>query len=133
MGRSNLVIRRPDVWQPLSYRLGLPAEIRELRSCRLDIILLELSVAGCGLWAGFRIRVERPITLFVEGFAPIKARTVWSDSGFAELAFDQHLHLSVVQHMARQSTAFADSAIPAIPRAAHAEFAALAQEMRSGA
>ena len=133
MGRSNLVIRRPDVWQPLSYRLALPAEIRELRSCRLDIFLLELSVAGCGLWAGFRIRVERPITLFVEGFAPIKGRTVWSDSGFAELEFDQHLHLSVVQHMARLSRVFADSAVPAIPRTAHAEFTALAQEMRSGA
>lgn len=131
MGRSNLVIRRPDVWQPLSYRLELPAEILELRSCRLDISLLQLSVAGCGLWAGFRIRVERPITLFVDGFAPIKARTLWSNSGFAELQFDQHLHLSVVQHMARQSTVLADGAALGIPRAAHAEFAVLAQELRS--
>ncbi len=134
MGRSNLVIRRPDVWQPLSYRLELPAEILELRSCRLDISLLQLSVVGCGLWAGFRIRVERPITLFVDGFAPIKARTLWSNSGFAELQFDQHLHLSVVQHMARQSTVLADGAAPlGVPRAAHAEFAALAQELRSHA
>ena len=132
MARSTLVFRRPDVWQPLSYRLELPAEILELRSCRLDVSLLELSVAGCGLWAGFRIRVERPITLFVEGFAPIKARTAWSNSGFAELVFDQHLHLSVVQHMARQSTALADgTSTLGVPRAAHAEFTMLSQELRS--
>ena len=73
-----------------------------------------------------------PITLFVEGFAPIKARTAWSDSGFAELVFDQHLHLSVVQHMARQSTALADSGVaPGVPRAAHAEFATLSQEHKT--
>lgn len=134
MARNNLVLRRADSWEPLSYRLELPAEIRELRSCRLDISLLELSVAGCGLWAGFRIRVERPITLFVDGFAPIKARTEWSSSGFAELVFDQHLHLSVVQHMARQSASIAGSpAVLGIPRAAHAEFASLSQEWKSRA
>ena len=110
--------------------MELPAEILELRSCRLDVSLLELSIAGCGLWAGFRIRVERPITLFVDGFAPIKARTAWSNSGFAELLFDQHLHLSVVQHMARQSAALGDGAAAlGIPRAAHAEFASLSQEL----
>ena len=130
MGRSNLVFRRDDAWWPLSYRLELPAEIREFRSCRLDILLLELSVAGCGLWAGFKIRVERPIMLFVEGFAPIKASTVWSDSGFAELMFDQHLHLSVVQHMARESVACCRRAKPFdVPGAAHAEFATLSQEL----
>lgn len=130
MGRSNLVFRRADTWQPLSYRLELPAEIREFRSCRLDILLLELSVAGCGLWAGFKIRTERPVTLFVEGFAPIKASTAWSDSGFAELMFDQHLHLSVVQHMARESAACRHRATPfGMPSAAHAEFAALSREL----
>ena len=130
MGRSNLVFRRDDTWRPLSYRLELPAEIREFRSCRLDILLLELSVAGCGLWAGFKIRVERPITLFVEGFAPIKASTAWSDSGFAELMFDQHLHLSVVQHMARESAACCRRVMPyGVPSAAHAEYAALSQEL----
>ena len=130
MGRSNLVFRRDDSWQPLGYRLELPAEIREFRSCRLDILLLELSVAGCGLWAGFKIRVERPITLFVEGFAPIKASTVWSDSGFAELMFDQHLHLSVVQHMARESAACRRQTKPfGMPSSAHAEFTALSQEL----
>ena len=130
MGRSNLVFRRADAWQPLSYRLELPAEIREFRSCRLDILLLELSVAGCGLWAGFKIRTERPITLFVEGFAPIKASTAWSDSGSAELMFDQHLHLSVVQHMARESAACRHRATPfGMPSAAHAEFAALSREL----
>jgi hypothetical protein len=130
MGRSNLVFRRADTWQPLSYRLQLPAEIREFRSCRLDILLLELSVAGCGLWAGFRIRVERPITLFLGGFAPIKARAAWSDSGFAELVFDQHLHLSVVQHMARESVTSSYRATAlGVPSAAHAEFATLSQEL----
>jgi len=130
MGRSNLVFRRADTWQPLSYRLELPAEIREFRSCRLDILLLELSVAGCGLWAGFKIRIERPITLYVDGFAPIKAGTAWSDSGFAELMFDQHLHLSVVQHMARESAACRHRATPfGMPSAAHAEFAALSREL----
>lgn len=130
MGRSNLVFRRDDSWQPLSYRLELPAEIREFRSCRLDILLLEMSVAGCGLWAGFKIRVERPITLFVEGFAPIKASTAWSDSGFAELLFDQHLHLSVVQHMARELAACRRQTKPfGMPSAAHAEFTALSQEL----
>jgi hypothetical protein len=132
MGRSTLVFRRADVWQPLSYRLELPAEIRELQSCRLDISLLEMSVVGCGLWAGFRIRVERPITLFVDGFAPIKARTAWSNCGFAELVFDQHLHLSVVQHMARQSAMFAGTpSVLGIPSAAHAEFAALSHELKA--
>ena len=134
MGRSTLVFRRADVWQPLGFRLELPAEILELRSCRLDVSLIELSVAGCGLWAGFRIRVERPITLFVDGFAPIKARTAWSNSGFAELVFDQHLHLSVVQHMARQSTTLADgTSTLGVPRAAHAEFAMLSQELKGRA
>jgi len=130
MSRSNLVFRREDNWRPLSYRLEMPAEILEFRSCRLDVLLLEMSVAGCGLWAGFRIRVERPITLFVEGFAPIKARTAWSDSGFAELIFDQHLHLSVVQHMARQAAACRPRASTlGVPSAAHAEFATLSQEL----
>jgi hypothetical protein len=130
MSRSKLVFRRADTWQPLSYRLQLPAEIREFRSCRLDILLIEMSVAGCGLWAGFRIRVERPITLFLDGFAPIKARTAWSDSGFAELVFDQHLHLCVVQHVARQSAASSYRATAlGMPSAAHAEFATLSQEL----
>lgn len=130
MGRSSLVFRRADTWQPLSYRLQLPAEIREFRSCRLDILLIEMSVAGCGLWAGFKIRVERPITLFVGGFAPIKARTVWSNSGFAELVFDQHLHLCVVQHIARESAAFSyRAAALGVPSAAHTEFAMLSQEL----
>jgi hypothetical protein len=130
MSRSNLVFRRDDSWRPLSYRLDLPAEIREFRSCRLDILLLELSVAGCGLWAGFKIRVERPITLFVEGFAPIKATTAWSDSGFAELLFDQHLHLSVVQHMARESATYCRRAAPlGVPSGAHAELTTLSQEL----
>jgi hypothetical protein len=125
------VFRRVDTWQPLSYRLELPAEIREFRSCRLDIMLIELSVAGCGLWAGFKVRVERPITLFVDNFAPIKARTLWSNSGFAELVFDQHLHLCVVQHMARQSAALAGhGAALGLPSAAHAEFALLSNELR---
>lgn len=131
MGRSNLVFRRADVWQPLSYRLAMPAEIREFNSCRLDVSLLEMSVAGCGLWAGFRIRIDRPITLFVDGFAPIRARATWSNCGFAELVFNEHLHLCVVQHVARQSAAYAGGGpVIGIPSAAHAEFAALSQERR---
>jgi hypothetical protein len=132
MGRSNLVFRRVDTWQPLGFRLELPAQIREFRSCRLDVWMLQLSVAGCGLWAGFRIRVDRPITLFVDGFAPIQAATAWSNNGFAELVFERHLHLSVVQHMTRESAIHAShkTASPGVPIAAHAEFVALSQELR---
>jgi len=89
----------PGSGAPWRWPVDLPARIQEQRSCAFDIRVLDLSLTGCRLWAGFRLRPLARAKLIVDGFAPFGATIMWSEHWFAALRFDQPLHLSVLRHL----------------------------------
>ncbi len=103
-GRPGADRRRARVAAPTPWRwpVDLAATVQEHRSCAFDIRVLDISVSGCRIWAGFRLKPGGRAKLTIEGFAPFEATVVWSENWFAALRFAHPLHLSVLRHLVMQ-------------------------------
>lgn len=86
-------------WRPIRWPADVAAEVREPRSCPLPVRIVELSISGCRVWAGFRLRTGGPAIVQVAGLAALAGRIVWARDWQASIAFDAPLHPAVVRHI----------------------------------
>lgn len=84
---------------PWRWPVDLPATVQEHRSCAFDVRIVDLSLTGCRLWAGFRLKPGRQARIAVEAFAPFDATIIWSEHWYAGLRFRHPLHLAVLHHL----------------------------------
>lgn len=84
---------------PWRWPVELAATVQEHRGCAFEIRVLDISLSGCRLWAGFRLKPGRRAKLTIDGFAPLDATIIWSENWFAALRFDHFLHPSVLRHI----------------------------------
>lgn len=84
---------------PWRWPVDLPATLAEHRGCAFDVRIIDLSLTGCRLWAGFRLTPGRPARITVEAFAPFDATIVWSENWYAALRFRHPLHPAVLRHL----------------------------------
>lgn len=103
----------PSPWR---WPVDLPATVQEHRSCAFDIRVLDISLSGCRLWAGFRLKPGRRARLKIDGFAPFDATIIWSEDWYAALRFDHPLHLAVLRHFVSRYPAADDAAFSAVER-----------------
>lgn len=99
MANSSRSPARGAEWDALRWPVEIPAMVQEGQICALDVTVVHLSVTGCRFWAGYRLTPGRHAKLIIAGFAPIKAKVMWSEKWFAALHFDAYLHASVVDHL----------------------------------
>ena len=98
--RGDRSVRRDEAsgaaWR---WPVDLPAKVQEHRSCAFDVRIVDLSLTGCRLWAGFRLKPGRAAKIAVEGFAPFDATIMWSENWYAALRFRHPLHSAVLHHL----------------------------------
>ena len=92
----------PDLrppWRGLRWPVNIDVSLQEHRSCPLDVKLLDISVSGARLLAGYRVRIGGMAILRIPGLQPVKGEIVWSREWQAAMHFYNPLHLAVVQHI----------------------------------
>ncbi|WP_426265460.1 hypothetical protein [Sphingomonas sp. PWP1-2] len=90
---------RVTQWDALQWPVEIPATIREGRGCAIDITIVNLSLGGCRVWAGYSLRTGRSGKLVIAKFSPITLDIVESEAWFATFRFDQPIHYSVLDHL----------------------------------
>ena len=97
--RDRRSYRDADIWVPWRWPIELAATVQEQGSCPLDVSIVDLSLTGCRVWAGFRLTAGRPARIVIDGFAPLRGHVVWAEDWYAALRFDTHIHTSVLTHL----------------------------------
>ena len=94
--------RRPlDRRTALRWSVDLVVKFREHKSCTLPVKLIDVSVTGCRLQTGFRLKSKEDAMIVLPGFEPLVARIVWNHDGQTGLRFVVPLHRAVVEHIYR--------------------------------
>lgn len=86
-------------WTPWRWPVDMAATVQEQGSCPFAIKVVDLSLTGCRIWAGFRLTPGRPARITMDGFAPLRGRVVWAEDWYAAIAFDRLIHTSVLTHL----------------------------------
>jgi hypothetical protein len=92
-------IRNSQEWSPWRWPVDMPAVVQEHLSCAFDIKVVDISLVGCRIWAGFRLTPGRPARITMDGFAPFRGHVVWAEDWYAGLEFDRLIHTSVLTHL----------------------------------
>ena len=97
--RERRSVRDVQDWAPWRWPVDMSAIVQEQGSCAFAIKVVDLSLTGCRLWAGFRMVPARPVRITMDGFAPFRGRVVWAENWYAAIQFDQLIHSSVLTHL----------------------------------
>ena len=85
--------RRQAVRQPVQIGAGLGANNRPSSS----IIVVDLSIQGCGFEATCHLETGARVWLKLPGLESWPARVAWAEEGRGGLQFDRPLHEAVVE------------------------------------
>lgn len=91
--------RQIDNPAPIRWPVEIPARVYEHSSCPLPVTIVDISLTGCRIFAGFRLTPGRAATTFIENFAPFRGQVIWAENWSAGIRFDQHIHPSILGHI----------------------------------
>jgi hypothetical protein len=86
-------------YSSLRWTVSLDAEVCEPLSCFLPLRIIDLSLSGCRVWAGYRLTTGRAVRIAIPGLAPIRATTIHAEQGYASFHFDTPLHPAILRHL----------------------------------
>lgn len=94
--------RRPlDRRTALRWSVDLIVKFREHKSCILPVKLLDVSITGCRLETGFKLKSKEDAIIVIPGFEPLVARIVWNRDKQTGLRFVVPLHRAIAEHIYR--------------------------------
>lgn len=77
----------------------MTATVQEQGCCAFTIKVVDLSMTGCRIWAGFRLIPGRRARIVIDSFAPLRGQVAWAENWYAAIRFDRLIHISVLTHL----------------------------------